>query len=103
MPAHDLPKVQEEEAGGPIGTPPLPAMQKKLVAQVKSTTSGSEQSEDEEAEGEAETTDKMNPADVKRVRRLALIYNYFYVQFRLLLLGANKIGSKGGLSSHINL
>nr|GMD40359.1 light-inducible protein CPRF2 [Ipomoea batatas] len=70
VPAHDLPKVQEEEAGGPIGTPPLPAMQKKLVAQVKSTTSGSEQSEDEEAEGEAETTDKMNPADVKRVRRM---------------------------------
>ncbi|XP_019187423.1 PREDICTED: light-inducible protein CPRF2 [Ipomoea nil] len=70
VPAHDLPKVQEEEAGGPIGIPSLPSMQKKLVAQVKSTTSGSEQSEDEEAEGEAETTDKTNPADVKRVRRM---------------------------------
>lgn len=52
-------------------------MQKKLVAQVKSTTSGSEQSEDEEAEEEAETTHKMDPADVKRVRRSALLNNCF--------------------------
>lgn len=67
----ELAKVQDKDAGEPIGIPPLPALQKKPGIQVRSTTSGSsgEQSEDDEAEGEAETTQSTDPTDVKRVRR----------------------------------
>ncbi|XP_010324786.1 light-inducible protein CPRF2 isoform X2 [Solanum lycopersicum] len=68
----ELAKVQDKDAGEPIGIPPLPALQKKPGIQVRSTTSGSsgEQSEDDEAEGEAETTQSTDPTDVKRVRRM---------------------------------
>lgn len=68
----ELAKVQDKDAGEPIGIPPLPAMQKKPGIQVRSTTSGSsgEQSDDDEAEGEAETTQSTDPTDVKRVRRM---------------------------------
>ncbi|XP_019161601.1 PREDICTED: light-inducible protein CPRF2-like isoform X2 [Ipomoea nil] len=68
---HDSLKGQEE-GGAPTGIPSLPAVPKKSSGQVRSISSGSEQSDDDEAEGEgeAETTDKMDPADAKRVRRM---------------------------------
>ena len=68
---YDLLKGQDKDAAGPLDIPSLPAMQKKSGVQVKSTTSGSsrEQSDDDEAEGEAETMQNMDPADAKRVRR----------------------------------
>nr|GMC91786.1 light-inducible protein CPRF2 [Ipomoea batatas] len=68
---HDSLKGQEE-GGAPTGIPSLPAVQKKSSGQVRSTSSGSEQSDDDEAEGEgeAETNQKMDPADAKRVRRM---------------------------------
>lgn len=67
----ELAKVQDKDAGEPIGIPPLPAVQKKPGIQLRSTTSGSsrEQSDDDEVEGEAETTQSTDPTDVKRVRR----------------------------------
>ncbi|KAL8159583.1 hypothetical protein V2J09_001120 [Rumex salicifolius] len=54
------------------GISSLPAVPKKIVAQIKSTTSGSsrELSDDDEAEDENETTENMDPSDVKRVRRM---------------------------------
>lgn len=53
------------------GVPLLPAISTKYVAQVRSTTSGSsgDQSDDDEAEGDTETTQNMDPADAKRMRR----------------------------------
>ncbi|XP_059302792.1 light-inducible protein CPRF2-like [Lycium ferocissimum] len=68
----ELAKVQDKDVGEPVGIPPLPAVQKKPGIQVRSTTSGSsgEQSDDDEAEGEAETTLSTDPTDVKRVRRM---------------------------------
>ncbi|CAN4108587.1 unnamed protein product [Withania somnifera] len=68
----EVTKVQDKDSGGPVGIPSLPAVPKKPGVQVKSTTSGSsrEQSDDDEAEGEAETTQGTDPADVKRVRRM---------------------------------
>lgn len=47
-------------------------MQKKPAVAIRSTTStgsSKEQSDDEEAEGEINMTENMNPADAKRVRR----------------------------------
>ncbi|XP_057763683.1 light-inducible protein CPRF2-like [Salvia miltiorrhiza] len=65
-------KLQDKDAGGPVGVPPLPAIAKKYGVQVKSTTSGSsgEQSDDDEAEGENESTQNMDPTDAKRMRRM---------------------------------
>ena len=67
----DLKKGQNKDASEPLGISSLSATQKKSVCQVISATSGSsrEQSDDDEAEGEAETTQNMDPTDVKRVRR----------------------------------
>ncbi|GMH10478.1 hypothetical protein Nepgr_012319 [Nepenthes gracilis] len=65
---------QYKDAGVPIGIPALPAMQKKYVAQIKTTTSCSskdpDQSDDDELEEENEITENMDPADTKRVRRM---------------------------------
>ncbi|PIN26585.1 hypothetical protein CDL12_00652 [Handroanthus impetiginosus] len=69
----DSSKLQEKDTtGGPVGVPPLPAITKKFGAQVKSTTSGSsgEQSDDDEAEGENEATQTLDPTDAKRMRRM---------------------------------
>lgn len=68
----DSSKVQDMETGLSVGSSSLPVMSKKSGAQAKSATSGSsaEQSGDDEAEGETETTRNMDPADVKRVRRM---------------------------------
>ncbi|KAG8363774.1 hypothetical protein BUALT_Bualt19G0057300 [Buddleja alternifolia] len=59
--------IQEKDAGGQVSVPPLSAMSKKSVTQVKSTTSGSsgEQSDDDEAEGETN-----DPTNAKRMRRM---------------------------------
>ncbi|XP_042066608.1 light-inducible protein CPRF2-like [Salvia splendens] len=69
----DSVKLQDKDGGGgPVGIPPLPAISKKYGVQVKSTTSGSsgEQSDDDEAEGENESTQNMDPTDAKRMRRM---------------------------------
>ncbi|MBA0861471.1 hypothetical protein Goshw_028100 [Gossypium schwendimanii] len=53
--------------------PSFPSGQKKLRAQVRpstSTGSSKEQSDEDEVEGENETMENMDPADVKRVRRM---------------------------------
>lgn len=66
---HSL-KAQEKDYVGPVGVPPVPAISRKFVAQLRSTTSGSsDQSDDDEAEGETETTQNRDPSDAKRVRR----------------------------------
>ncbi|KAK4339510.1 hypothetical protein RND71_040972 [Anisodus tanguticus] len=68
----EVTKVQDKDSGGPVGIPSLPPVQKKPGVPVKSTTSGSsrDQSDDDEAEGEAETTQGTDPADARRVRRM---------------------------------
>ncbi|KAI3448697.1 hypothetical protein Pfo_005362, partial [Paulownia fortunei] len=68
----DSSKTQDKDFGGPVGVPPLPAMSRKSGTQVRSTTSGSsgDQSDDDEAEGETETTQNMDPTDAKRMRRM---------------------------------
>ncbi|RVW96084.1 Light-inducible protein CPRF2 [Vitis vinifera] len=68
---YDLSGAPDKEAGGPLGIPSLPAMQKKAGAQLRPTTSESsrEHSDDDEVEGETETIENMDPADAKRVRR----------------------------------
>ncbi|KAL8166643.1 hypothetical protein V2J09_008142 [Rumex salicifolius] len=63
---------KEMDVGAPVGIPSLPTMPKNHAVQIKPTTSSSsrDQSDDDEAEGENEITDNMDPADVKRVRRM---------------------------------
>ncbi|KAK9083590.1 hypothetical protein Scep_030061 [Stephania cephalantha] len=67
-----LPKEQDKVIIGPIGIPALPAAPNVASAQTRPTTSVSsrEQSDDEDGEGETEINDNMDPADVKRVRRM---------------------------------
>ncbi|KAK2965996.1 hypothetical protein RJ640_012351 [Escallonia rubra] len=69
---YDIAKGNDKDVGEPLVITSLPAMQKKPEVQVKSTTSGSsrEQSDDDDLEGDTETTENMDPADVKRVRRM---------------------------------
>ncbi|XP_073115947.1 bZIP transcription factor RISBZ2 isoform X4 [Elaeis guineensis] len=64
-------KMQQKAGSGPTGGEAPPVMQ-NLGVQGRPATSGSsrEQSDDEEFEGEAETTENMDPADAKRVRRM---------------------------------
>lgn len=68
---HDLSRSQDKDADGMHGIPSISATLKKTEVPVRSITSGSsrEQSEDEEADGETATTENMDPADAKRVRR----------------------------------
>ncbi|KAK3037375.1 hypothetical protein RJ639_030473 [Escallonia herrerae] len=69
---YDIAKGNDKDVGEPLVITSLPAMQKKPEVQVKSTTSGSsrEQSDDDDLEGDTETNENMDPADVKRVRRM---------------------------------
>ncbi|KAF9618649.1 hypothetical protein IFM89_002344 [Coptis chinensis] len=62
----------DKASAGLVGIPALPAIQKKSVVSIRPTTSASsrEQSDDEDLDGETEITDNMDPADVKRVRRM---------------------------------
>ncbi|ONK64979.1 uncharacterized protein A4U43_C07F32150 [Asparagus officinalis] len=57
--------------GGSSGIPAIPILQNSGV-QARPVTSGSsrEQSDDDDLEGETEMTDNMDPADVKRARRM---------------------------------
>lgn len=77
---HDLSKEEDKDALAATGTPLLPALQKKSAIQVKSTTSGSSRDhsdDDDELEGETETTRNGDPSDAKRVRRyLVLIFMF---------------------------
>lgn len=68
---HEISKSQDKDAGGaPIGNPSLSALQKKTGIPVRSTSESSrEQSDDDEAEGETATTENMDPANAKHVRR----------------------------------
>ncbi|XP_024163331.1 light-inducible protein CPRF2 isoform X2 [Rosa chinensis] len=58
---------QSEADTSPLGIPALPAIQKKAQ-----TTSGSskDDSDDDDLEGDIEITENMDPADVKRARRM---------------------------------
>ncbi|KAF7817835.1 Light-inducible protein CPRF2 [Senna tora] len=69
---NDPSNIHDKVAKGPVGIPSLPANQKKPVVTTRPTTSGSsrELSDDEEAEGEIDMTENMDPADAKRVRRM---------------------------------
>nr|DAD19720.1 TPA_asm: hypothetical protein HUJ06_021183 [Nelumbo nucifera] len=69
-PGYGFSRAQDKACG--VGVSALPAIQKKLGAQTKPTTSGSsrEQSDDDEVDGETEITENMDPADAKRVRRM---------------------------------
>lgn len=62
--------MQQKAGCGPTGDPAPPVMQ-NLGVQGRPATSGSsrEQSDEEELEGDAETTENMDPADAKRERR----------------------------------
>ncbi|KAL6323802.1 hypothetical protein AAG906_003423 [Vitis piasezkii] len=64
---YDLSGAPDKEAGGPLGIPSLPAMQKKAGAQLRPTTSESsrEHSDEDEVEGETETIENMDPANAK--------------------------------------
>lgn len=69
----DLSKTQVEDFSETVGVPPLLSSSTKIVAQVRSTSSGSsgDQSDDDEAETEA--NQNMDPADAKRMKRYALL------------------------------
>jgi hypothetical protein len=60
--------VQNKAGSGPNGSPAQHIL-KNTEIPVKSTTSGSEQSEDDDLEGEFETLENMDPAEAKRMRR----------------------------------
>ncbi|XP_061340441.1 light-inducible protein CPRF2 isoform X2 [Gastrolobium bilobum] len=64
-------KSQNKGVKVPVGVPCLLSMQNKPVVSIRSITSGSskEQSDDEEAEGEINMIENMDPSDAKRVRR----------------------------------
>ncbi|KAK9732849.1 hypothetical protein RND81_04G026700 [Saponaria officinalis] len=62
---------QDKNAGALTVIPSIAGIQKKPLAQPKQATSySSDQSDDDEADGENETTGNMDPTDVKRVRRM---------------------------------
>lgn len=82
----DPSKGQSDKDGSasPLG---IPSLQKKSPVQVKSTTSGSsrDQSDDDELDLDTETTQNMDPADVKRVRRY-LDFNFLTHNWAFLTL-----------------
>ncbi|KAM6596195.1 hypothetical protein CsatA_006719 [Cannabis sativa] len=68
---YDLSRSQDKDANGSHGSPTL-NIHKSSVVSLRPATSGSsrEHSDDDELEGETEITENMDPADVKRVRRM---------------------------------
>jgi hypothetical protein len=60
--------VQNKPDDGPNGSPTQHIL-KSTEIPVKSITSSSEQSEDDDLEGEFETLENINPAEAKRMRR----------------------------------
>lgn len=82
---NDPSKVNDKDAAkGPDGIPSLPAIHKRPAVAAKPTTSGSsrDQTDDEEAEGETDMTESMDPTDAKRVRRYCELV---YLLLRLFL------------------
>ncbi|KAJ9695999.1 hypothetical protein PVL29_008320 [Vitis rotundifolia] len=72
-PGHVFPITQDKVEGGSLSVPASATSQNnKPGAQVITTTSGSsrELSDDDELEGETDTTGNMDPADEKRARRM---------------------------------
>ncbi|MED6148794.1 hypothetical protein PIB30_056233 [Stylosanthes scabra] len=69
---NDSCKVQNKDPRVPVGIPSLSGVQNKPAVAIRSTTSGSskDQSDDEEAEGEIDMSENMDPSDAKRVRRM---------------------------------
>ncbi|BFG37152.1 hypothetical protein CerSpe_234260 [Prunus speciosa] len=69
---YDLSRPHDKNANAPVGIPSLPVTQHKSAVPVRQATSGSsrELSDDEDIEGETAMTENMDPADVKRVRRM---------------------------------
>ncbi|XP_059432710.1 light-inducible protein CPRF2 isoform X3 [Corylus avellana] len=69
---HNFSMAQSQADGGPLGIPALPTLQVKSGVQVRQSTSGSsrEDSDDDDLEGDMETTDNMGPSDEKRARRM---------------------------------
>ncbi|KAJ6708963.1 BASIC LEUCINE ZIPPER 25-LIKE ISOFORM X2 [Salix koriyanagi] len=67
-----LPTTQRKSDGGSPGIPALPTTLRKQEVQARQTTSGSsrEDSDDDDLEGDTGTNENMDPADVKRVRRM---------------------------------
>ncbi|WRX10382.1 Basic-leucine zipper domain - like 7 [Theobroma cacao] len=63
---------QGEPDDAPCGTQAVLTTQRKSGVQARQTTSGSsrEDSDDDELEGDTETTENMDPADAKRARRM---------------------------------
>lgn len=90
---HEISKSHDKDGGGvPLGITSLSATQKKTGIPMRSTTSGSsrEQSDDDdEAEGETATTENMDPADAKRVRRY---FQSVLPHYGVLLLVISKCG-----------
>ncbi|XP_028770658.1 light-inducible protein CPRF2 isoform X2 [Neltuma alba] len=68
----DPSKLLDKDTKAPVGIPSLPVIQKKPAVANKPTTSGSSRdlSDDDDIDGEMEMTENMDPADVKRVRRM---------------------------------
>ncbi|KAK4773103.1 hypothetical protein SAY87_028122 [Trapa incisa] len=70
---HEISKSQDKNAGDGAapGNHSVSAVQRKTGIPVRSTSGSSrEQSDDDEAEGETATTENLDPADAKRVRRM---------------------------------
>ncbi|XP_011026069.1 PREDICTED: light-inducible protein CPRF2-like [Populus euphratica] len=67
-----LPTTQRKSDGESLGIPALPTTQRKQEVQARQTTSGSsrEDSDDDDLEGDTGTNENMDPADLKRVRRM---------------------------------
>ncbi|GKF41145.1 hypothetical protein Tco_0124487, partial [Tanacetum coccineum] len=63
------PKIFGKDGGAPIGIPSLPVVSKKAAIPVKSATSVSSRELSDDDELDTETTQNMDPTDVKRVRR----------------------------------
>ncbi|KAI5597063.1 hypothetical protein BDE02_02G043200 [Populus trichocarpa] len=65
-----LPTTQRKSDGGSLGIPALPITQRKQEVQARQTTSGSSSSDDDDLEGDTGTNENMDPAVVKRARRM---------------------------------
>ncbi|KAM2139401.1 hypothetical protein ACFX1Q_011319 [Malus domestica] len=70
---YDISRSNDKNAHAPLGViPSLPSTKYRSAIPVRQATSGSsrEMTDDEEAEGETAMNENMDPADVKRVRRM---------------------------------
>ncbi|KAG1347690.1 light-inducible protein CPRF2 [Cocos nucifera] len=88
-------KVQQQ-AGSGLSGGTAPAVIQNLGVQGRPTTSGSsrEQSDDEELEGEVETTENMDPADAKRARRYRYVLDMSWTRARYFLISSRMISNR---------